>query len=47
LEKGFLPGDSTDFPGLKGESNSLPGFGTVGLTIGLLGALLFIKGQGR
>jgi len=47
LEKGFLPGDATDFPGPEGESKGLPGFGTIGLTIGLLGALLFIKGQGR
>jgi hypothetical protein len=47
LEKGFLPGDPTEFPGPEGESNGLPGFSTIGLTVGILGAILFIKSRGR
>jgi hypothetical protein len=47
LEKGFLPGDPTDFPRPEGKSNSIPGFGIIGLTVGIIGALLLIKGRGR
>jgi len=43
LEKGFLPGDATDFPGPEGESNGLPGFGTIGCNYSSLRSSIILK----
>ena len=45
LDEGYLPGDANDFP--EPESEGSPGFGIIGLTAGIIGALLIIKGRGR